>query len=310
MKALRLLALVLLTTFPTLAQQEAASGDILKDAERWLRGNLDEDALSLLDQVDREKVERLLRAVQERFHSDVVIDLASLKQTAAALLPWLEAREEWAPYAVWLRTRLDYLDVAEELRLTIPPPPRPPAPSPKRPPQPSPELQRQMWQKKLAQRPQPKSAHPYVSRLKPIFIAERVPAELVWVAEVESSFDPKARSPAGAVGLYQLMPATARQEGLSLWPRDERLQPEKNARAAARYLRKLHRRFGDWRLVLAAYNAGEGRVRSLLQARHARTFDQIARHLPAETQMYVPKIEATLLRREGRTLAQLSNPSG
>lgn len=310
MNARCLLAVALLAASPVPAQQEVPLGEALQEAEQWLRDNLGEEGQGVLDQVDRAKLEQLLRAVQRQFQGDYVVDLASLRQSASALLTVLEAREDWTPYAVWLRTRLDYLEVAEELRLAIPPPSREPGQPPQRPPNPSAETQRQTWQKKLARRPQPSAAQPYVRRLKPIFAAERVPVELVWVAEVESAFDPKARSPAGAAGLYQLMPATAKQEGLSLWPRDERLQPEKNARAAAKYLRKLHRRFGDWRLALAAYNAGEGRVRSLLQRRNARTFDEIAAHLPAETQMYVPKIEATLWRREGLTLAQLKNPPG
>ena len=87
-------------------------------------------------------------------------------------------------------------------------------------------------------------------QLKKIFINERIPPELVWMAEVQSSFDPNARSPAGAAGLFQLMPATARTLNLSTWPRDERLQPEKNARAAARYLRALYGRYGDWPLTM------------------------------------------------------------
>jgi membrane-bound lytic murein transglycosylase D len=101
------------------------------------------------------------------------------------------------------------------------------------------------------------------------------------------------------------MPRTAKSYGLSLWPIDERLQPEKNAAAAARYLKYLHGEFKDWPLALAAYNAGEGRVRNLLSLYKTQSFDKIATHLPAETQMYVPKINATLLRREGVTLAQL-----
>jgi membrane-bound lytic murein transglycosylase D len=70
----------------------------------------------------------------------------------------------------------------------------------------------------------------------------------------------------------------------------------------------LYRQFGDWRLALAAYNAGEGRVQRLLDRHKTRSFDRIARHLPAETQMFVPKVEATLLRREGVELAKLSRP--
>src|SRR6185436_16827776 len=132
--------------------------------------------------------------------------------------------------------------------------------------------------------------------------------ELVWVAEVESSFNPQARSPAGAVGLFQLMPTTARALSLSLQPEDERLQTGKSARAAARHLRHLHERFGDWRLALAAYNAGETRVGDLLKKHKARTFDSIADRLPAETQMYVPKVEATLGKREGLALSELRIP--
>ena len=96
------------------------------------------------------------------------------------------------------------------------------------------------------------------------------------------------------------MPATARDFDLSVGLlRDERLDAEKSARAAAKYLRRLHARFGDWRLAFAAYNAGENRVAELLKKHQAKTFDDISRHLPLETQMYVPKLEATLKKREG-----------
>ena len=102
------------------------------------------------------------------------------------------------------------------------------------------------------------------------------------------------------------MPHTARSLSLSLQPEDERLQTGKSARAAARHLRHLHGRFGDWRLALAAYNAGETRVDELLRKYKARTFDAIADRLPAETQLYVPKVEATLRKREGLALNELS----
>ena len=90
------------------------------------------------------------------------------------------------------------------------------------------------------------------------------------------------------------------------WLPDQRLRAEDNTRAAAKYLRHLHGQFKDWPLALAAYNAGEGTVQKLLDRHKARTFDAIATHLPAETQMYVPKVEATLARREGVKLSELN----
>ena len=142
-----------------------------------------------------------------------------------------------------------------------------------------------------------------------MFTSEKVPPELIWIAEVESSFDPDAESPAGAAGLFQLMPPTARQYGLRSWPFDQRYQVEPSARAAAQHLRSLHKQFGNWQLVVAAYNAGGGRVGGLLRKYKATTYDQIAAKLPAETQMYVPKVEAALLRREGVKLSELPPPA-
>jgi membrane-bound lytic murein transglycosylase D len=226
------------------------------------------------------------------------------------VLPLLEGSEETQPYAAWLKTRLDYLEVADQFRRTIPPPKPEPGQPPKPAPNPGPEKEREAWVKKLAERPLPETAKPYVPRLKAIFTEQKVPPELVWVAEVESAFDPRARSPAGAAGLYQLMPATAKQYGLRTRLPDQRLRAEDNARAAAKHLQHLHGQFNDWRLALAAYNAGEGTVQRLLNRHKARTFDGIATRLPAETQMYVPKVEATLARREGVTLGQLKTPSG
>jgi membrane-bound lytic murein transglycosylase D len=125
---------------------------------------------------------------------------------------------------------------------------------------------------------------------------------------VESSFDRRAQSPAGAAGLFQLMPETARRFGLSLWPRDQRFQLEPSATASAQYLKYLYERFKDWRLALAAYNCGEGTVQKLLDRYRTRNYDDIATHLPAETQMYVPRVEAILLQRESVKLEQLSAP--
>jgi len=279
--------------------------DLVQAAEQWARDNLDDNALRVLQNVDRDKVKQLLADLQKQFHGDYVVELGQLKDTARSLQPLLERYEETLPYAVWLKTRLDYLDVADHFRLTIPAPkPEPGQPSLPAP-NPAPEKERELWIEKLAARPWPENAKPYVSRLKPIFAAQKVPPELVWLAEVESSFDPRARSPVGAAGLFQLMPETAKRFGLRVSPFDQRLHADQSAEAAARYLKYLHAHFKDWRLAVAAYNAGEGTIDNLLKKRKTRTFDGIATHLPAETQLYVPKVEATVLRREGVKLSDL-----
>jgi membrane-bound lytic murein transglycosylase D len=155
------------------------------------------------------------------------------------------------------------------------------------------------WARRIAARPPPARAAELAPPLKEIFRAEGLPPEMVWLAEVESSFDPQAQSPVGARGLFQFMPATAQRFGLKTFPVDERTDPAKSGRAAAQYLRVLHARFGDWPLALAAYNAGEGRVGRTLEGSKARSFDGIAAQLPAETRLYVPKVMATVAAREG-----------
>ena len=282
-----------------------ALDDVLESAQQWAKENLNEDALRSLQGGDQTKIKQLFADLQKQLQGEYVINLASLKDSAKSMIPLLEQYEETEPYAIWLKTRLDYLETADELRLIVPPPKAQPGQPPKPAPNPPPKKEREVWIKKLADRPWPESAKLYVSRLKPIFSAERVPSELIWLAEVESSFDPRARSPVGASGLFQLMPATAKRYGLQLWPVDQRVNAEDSARAAARYLDFLHQHYRDWRLALAAYNAGEGRVDRLLKRHKASTFDAVASHLPAETQMYVPKVEAVLLRREGVKLASL-----
>ena len=305
---------ILLALIPGLLAARVAAQDalpqpdeIIQSVQEWMEDNLDESALAELG-VDQKRVRQFLTELQRRFQGTYVYDLSALRENATELLPVLEKFEETRPYALWLQTHLDYFDVAEELQRQARRAPEKPRPSPL--PNPSPQLERSVWVRELEKRPLPPPAEEYVPRLKRIFAAEKLPLELAWLAEVESSFNPAARSPAGAVGLFQLMPATARSLHLSLRPQDERLQTEKSARAAARHLRRLHERFGDWRLALAAYNAGETRVDQLLKQTKTRTFDAIAERLPAETQLYVPKVEATLRRREGLTLAELKMPTG
>jgi membrane-bound lytic murein transglycosylase D len=145
----------------------------------------------------------------------------------------------------------------------------------------------------------PANAAGLMPKLRAAFAAEGVPPELVWIAEAESSFNPSARSPVGAKGLFQFMPETAKSLGLSTFLPDERTHPEKSARAAARYLKNLHAKFGNWALVLAAYNAGEGRVSRTLVKHKAQTYTAIAEALPAETRMYVPKVCALIATRAG-----------
>jgi membrane-bound lytic murein transglycosylase D len=310
MKLTGILVLLLAVAFEARGQSNTISlEDLVRGAQEWAEDNLDTNALAVLDNVDQEKVRQFVNDLQQEFQGEYVVDLASLRETADTVMPLLENHPETRPYAAWLKTRLDYLQVADEFRFILPPPRvetnRPPPPVPN----PGPGIEREIWVKKTAGRPLPSEAGEYSARLKPIFAEEKVPPQLVWVAEVESSFNAGARSPAGAAGLFQLMPDTAKRFGLSLWPRDQRLQPEDSARASAQYLKFLYGRFRDWRLALAAYNAGEGRIQKLLDRYRTRSYDEIAPHLPAETQMYVPRIEGTLLNREGVKLTELKPPA-
>ena len=122
---------------------------------------------------------------------------------------------------------------------------------------------------------------------------EKIPLGLLSVALVESGFNPRALSPKGARGMWQLMPATAARYGLLISKdNDDRLRPVESTRAAARYLRDLYDQFGDWKLALAAYNAGEGRVQRIIDRTGVRDFETMARqgYLPAETRRYVPAV--------------------
>jgi membrane-bound lytic murein transglycosylase D len=123
-----------------------------------------------------------------------------------------------------------------------------------------------------------------------------VPEDLIWVSLVESGFDPMARSPAGAAGLWQLMPESARAWGLVVdrWI-DERLDPDRSTDAAARHLADLYRRFNGWELALAAYNMGSGGLVSAIRKYNTNDYWQLCKleaGIPWETTLYVPKIVA------------------
>lgn len=244
-------------------------------------------------------VQRLSAAGQ----SEDLGELASFAPEARLAIASLRARPGFADYAAWLQNQLDEIDAAD---LALKPGPEEPAKT-----APAARLARvpyyDFWLGRIAARPRPDSAEAFLPSLHAAFVAEGVPPELVWLAETESSFNPRARSPAGARGLFQLMPETARSLGLDLRP-DERIHPARSARAAAAYLRHLHGRFGDWPLALAAYNAGESRVARELKRRGAADFAAIARHLPAETRFYVPKVLATVRLRSGVSPENLAAP--
>ena len=268
------------------------------------------DLNDLLDQLDPEVASNLVHAVKTVTGADD----AQLNDWARAFQeqyageyiftpgPWREIVRLALPVLL-PEAALPECAADEEFAFVIPSP-RPPALPRARELGLVPVVPAPFWQPP-AEKTWPVRARPFVPRLKAIFTDEGVPAELVWIAQVESAFDPQARSRSGAVGLFQLMPQTAGILGLSTWPRDERLDPGKNARASARYLAYLYRKFHDWSLALAAYNGGEGRVRRLLNAGNRKTFREIAGDLPDETQFYVPRVAAAVLQYEGALLSEL-----
>ena len=156
--------------------------------------------------------------------------------------------------------------------------------------------------------------------LSRILETEGVPREIVSVVVVESGGRTTALSPKGALGLWQLMPDTARRYGLVVTPsRDERLDIEKSTGAAAYYLRDLYQQFGSWPLALAAYNAGEQALQRAIARAGTRDFVQISslRLLPQETRNYVPAVLSAMqmlgvsyLPVEPRQIAKKSGPIG
>ena len=138
----------------------------------------------------------------------------------------------------------------------------------------------------------------YVGMFREIFAEAGIPRDLVYMAHVESAYKTNAYSRARAKGIFQFIAATGRRYGLRIdyWV-DDRSDPEKSARAAAAYLVDLYEEFGDWYLALAAYNAGEGKIRRALARSGKKDFWGIAKtqHIRRETRNYVPAILAAIL---------------
>jgi membrane-bound lytic murein transglycosylase D len=133
----------------------------------------------------------------------------------------------------------------------------------------------------------------YLPMITNVLSEAGLPQELAYLAMVESSFRPDAKSSEGAVGLWQFMPRTARMYGLRVdqWV-DERRDPEKATRAALAYLKELHDYYGHWYLATAAYNAGPGTIDRALRSSRGKDFWRINTHISQETRDYVPKFIA------------------
>jgi len=120
-----------------------------------------------------------------------------------------------------------------------------------------------------------------------------LPQELRNISIIESALSPRIESPVGAKGLWQFMPATARMYGLVIDDYvDERCDPVKSTIAGLTYLKDLHEKYGDWKLAMAAYNCGPGRVDKSMKRAKKNTFEGIRKYLPKETKDYVAKFFA------------------
>jgi membrane-bound lytic murein transglycosylase D len=139
----------------------------------------------------------------------------------------------------------------------------------------------------------------FLPMIQDVFRAEGLPLDLAYVPLVESAFKPNALSRAKAKGMWQFMRGTALENGLKHdWYIDERAEPEKATRAAAKYLKTLYGMFEDWHLALASYNGGPGRIQRAIRRSGREDFWNLSassRFLPRETREYVPLILAAMI---------------
>lgn len=134
-----------------------------------------------------------------------------------------------------------------------------------------------------------------------VFTKYQLPTELKYLAVIESELNTHARSHVGAVGTWQLMAPTARLLSLKVTSKyDERTHLYKSTVAAARYLNDLYDIFGDWLLVIAAYNTGPGNVMKAIRKSGSRDFWKLQNYLPLETRLHVKKFIGTHYFFEGK----------
>ncbi len=131
----------------------------------------------------------------------------------------------------------------------------------------------------------------YLPMMREIFREKGLPRDLLNLAFIESAFNPRARSRAGATGIWQFTQGTGRRFGMpsGFWV-DHRRDPERSTRAAAEYLKTLYGMFESWPLALAAYNAGEGKVQKAIARQKTTDFWRLP--LPKETKLFVPAFMA------------------
>ncbi len=149
----------------------------------------------------------------------------------------------------------------------------------------------------------------YEPMIRQVFREEGLPEDLIYVAMIESGFSPRARSRAAAVGLWQFIAKTARGMGLTVDRYvDERRDPLKSTRAAARYLKLLHDRYDSWPLALAAYNGGPGRISGEMKRLNTNDYWALVRHggMHGEARKYVAKVLTVGLISKNRALFGLN----
>ncbi|MEI8142520.1 MAG: lytic transglycosylase domain-containing protein [Chitinophagia bacterium] len=148
-------------------------------------------------------------------------------------------------------------------------------------------------------------AKPYFNLYDEILTANGIPVELKYLSVIESHLSVQVVSWAGAAGPWQIMPDEATRLGLKLLPNDERMDYQKSTQAAAIILKELYQQFGDWLLVVAAYNGGAGRLSKAIEKKKTKDFWALQYELPLETRNHVKKFIATHAIFEGVSMNEL-----